>query len=215
MHFLANQFTVLAYYYSALNTNLDRPDPGLEDVARDVESRSIRIRPIDLQKLLPAELDRLYELSLICFREGFLFTPLPREDFIAQYRELASFVRPELVLLAELGERLVGYIFAIPDWLQAQRGAVIDTFIIKTLAVHPDYHGAGVGRLLAARCHEIARGLGYRRAIHALMIDTSGARKLSNPIAQPMRRYALFARKLVVQAARLHGISDSLAHESA
>lgn len=194
-HFLANGFKALAYYYSSLNDDLLRPDPGLPAVTHEVASLGVRIRPLNLQSLA-LELDRLYELSLICFHDSFLFTPIPREDFVAQYSELARFVRPELVLLAEQNERLLGYLFAVPDWLEAQRGEAIDTFIIKTLAVHPDFHGAGVGRLLAARCHEIAYGLGYRRAIHALMIESSGARKLSDPIAQPMRRYALFGRRL-------------------
>ena len=198
-HFRANGFAEVARYYSALNTDLAQPDPGLAGVAREIDAQGIHLRPLDLARL-DAELGCLHELSTQCFRDSFLFTPIMREDFIAQYRELADFVRPDLILLAEQGERLIGYIFALPDWLQARRGATIDTFIIKTLAVHSDFHGIGVGRLLAARCHEIARATGYRRAIHALMLDTSGARKLSDPIAKPFRRYALFGRPLTTDA---------------
>jgi len=109
---------------------------------------------------------------------------------------LRTFVRPELILVAERRDQAVGYLFAIPDHLQAKRGQAIDTFIIKTLATHPAWKGSGLGRLLAARCHQTARALGFRRAIHALMEDRSRARNISDHIARPMRRYALFARPL-------------------
>jgi GNAT superfamily N-acetyltransferase len=199
-HFLNNRFTVLAQYYSALTSDLAHLDPGLAEVERAVHAAGMRLRPLRLDALTE-ELTCIHALSRECFRDSLLFTPIGRDEFIAQYRELAGVVRPELILLAEQGERLIGYLFAVPDLLQARRGQRIDTIIIKTLAVHPAFHGVGVGRWLAARCHETARSLGYRRAIHALMLDTSGARKISDRIAQPMRRYALFARDL----RRTHG----------
>lgn len=194
-HFVANGFAVLAHYYSALNTDLTRPDPALPEVARCVEALGVRVRPLCFDNLA-GELSGIHALSTECFRDGFLFTPIGREEFLAQYLELRPHVRPELVLVAEQEGRIAGYIFAVPDLLQARRGQAVDTFIIKTLAVHPELHGAGLGRLLAARCHEAAAMLGYRRAIHALMQDTSGARRISDHIARPMRRYALFARPL-------------------
>jgi GNAT superfamily N-acetyltransferase len=194
-HFLNSGFTVLAHYYSALTPDLAHIDPGVAEVESTVHAAGIWLRPIRLDALTN-ELTSIHALSGECFRDGLLFTPIGRDEFLAQYRELAGVVQPELILLAAQGERLIGYIFAVPDLLQARRGQAIDTIIIKTLAVHPEFHGVGVGRLLAARCHETARGLGFRRAIHALMLDTSGARKISDRIAQPMRRYALFARDL-------------------
>jgi GNAT superfamily N-acetyltransferase len=132
----------------------------------------------------------------VSFRANLLFTPLGLEEFLAQYRALRSYVRPELILVAEQHGQTVGYLFAVPDLLQAKRGQTIDTFVIKTLATHPDLKGAGLGRLLAARCHQAARALGFRRAIHALMEERSRARNISDHIARTMRRYALFARPL-------------------
>jgi predicted N-acetyltransferase YhbS len=149
------------------------------------------VRPLRLAEL-SEELSRIHALSIESFRDSFLFTPISREDFLAQYVGLEKYVRPELVLVAEQHERMIGYVFAVPDLLQTPT----DTIIIKTLAVHPDFHTAGVGRLLAGLCHQAAYALGYRRAIHALMLDTSAARALSQRIAEPMRRYALFGRSL-------------------
>lgn len=194
-HFLDNGFIELARYYSALNTDLSQQDRGLPEVLRHIESLEISVRPLSLDDLA-AELPAIHALTIECFRDAFLFTPVSRDDFLSQYLELRPYVRPELIFLARQAGRLIGFIFALPDLAQARRGSEIDTMIIKTLAVHPEFRGAGVGRVLAARCHAAALGLGYRRAIHALMLDTGAARTISDRIARPFRRYALFARFL-------------------
>jgi len=191
-HFLKSGFTALAHYYSALNTDLLQQDRGLSDVLRRARSLGISTRPLRMDHL-PEELSGIHELTIECFRDAFLFTPISRDDFLAQYLELRACVQADLILLAEQSGGLIGFIFAVPDLRQAVRGVAIDTMVIKTLAVHPEFRGTGVGRLLAARCHEAAYRLGYRRAIHALMLDTSAARTISDRIARPIRRYALFA----------------------
>jgi GNAT superfamily N-acetyltransferase len=195
VHFVTSGFTPLAQYYSSLNEDLNQQDPAVDEIAGRLEAQRITIRPLALGDL-DKELRRIHELSLVSFRPNLLFTALGFEEFRDQYRALRSCVRPELILVAEQHEQTVGYVFAVPDLLQARRGQAVDTFISKTLATHPELKGAGLGRLLAARCHQAARMLGFRRAIHALMEDKSRARNISDHIARPMRRYALFARPL-------------------
>ena len=72
----------------------------------------------------------------------------------------------------------------------------MSTVILKTLAVHPDYSGLGLGGLLTARSHDAARQLGYHRVIHALMHETNKSRRISGHTAVPVRRYTLFAKPL-------------------
>lgn len=115
---------------------------------------------------------------------------------MAQYRCLLPLVRPELILLAEREGKAVGFLFAAPDLLQAQRGAPIDTLILKTVAVLPGRAYAGLGILLAERCHAKARDLGYRRVVHALMHDANRSRNVSAHYATPIRGYTLFSRQL-------------------
>jgi GNAT superfamily N-acetyltransferase len=93
----------------------------------------------------------------------------------------------------------VGFIFAVPDLKQAERGRPIDTVIVKTLAVLPERANAGLGSLLLATCQCTASRLGYARAIHALMHEQNISRSLSRRYAQPMRHYALFGRALGAQ----------------
>ncbi|HEX4948837.1 MAG TPA: N-acetyltransferase, partial [Blastocatellia bacterium] len=104
------------------------------------------------------------------------------------------FIQPDLILIAEHNGRAVGFVFAMPDWWQAQRGEPMDTFIVKTVAALPMY--TGLGTLLVARCHESGARLGFRRAIHALMHEDNKSRRISQHYSQPLRRYALFAKQL-------------------
>jgi GNAT superfamily N-acetyltransferase len=194
-HFLANGFTPLAEYYSALTTDLSLRNPRMNEVAERMHALGGVIRPLQTDSF-NQEMARIYAVSEISFQQNFLYTPISREDFIAQYEPVRPYVRPELALIAEHENRPVGFIFCLPDLNQAQRGQAIDTVIIKTVAVLPEKRYAGLGGLLVARSHEIAQAMGFRRAIHALMHETNKSRSISGHYADTMRRYTLFARAL-------------------
>jgi len=197
-HFTGTGFTPLAHYYSALQTDLAQQDPrvpALEQYFREVR---IGIRPLNPQRF-EDEVRRLYPLVVASFRQNFLASPIDEQDFFEQNRQIQPYVRPELVLLAEterVGEP-VGFVFALPDWLQERRGETVDTVIVKTLAVHPTYGGHGLGTLLVNRLWEIARQSGYTRAIHALMHEQNRSRHMSQRNqGSIIRRYTLFSRAL-------------------
>ena len=99
--------------------------------------------------------------------------------------------------LGQRGEDLVGYVFAIPDFAQATRGAPIDTFLIKTVAILPEPALRGLGGVLVERAHQAGRQLGFRRCIHALMHEDNVSRNISRHSATTMRRYTLFSREIV------------------
>lgn len=187
-------FEPLAEYVSTVTADLRVRDPRLAAVAERMAAAGVRLRPIDPARF-GEELARIHELSLVSFRENFLYTPLPQAEFVAQYRAVLPGVRPELVLLAEHAGGLVGYVFALPDREAEQRGAP-PTFIVKTLAVLPSRSHAGLGALLLGEVHAAAERLGYERGIHALMHQSNRSRNLSAHYATPLRRYALLSRRL-------------------
>jgi len=188
-------FGPLAEFYSAVTDDLAVRDERLDGVAARMAAAGVRIRPID-PACFEEELGRIYEVSVVSFQQNYLYTPLPREDFIAQYRAIQAKVRPELVLLAECAGQPVGYVFAIPDYAAVQRGVPVDTVVVKTLAVLPTRSHAGLGALLLSEAHVAARRLGFARAIHALMHESNRSRNLSAHYAKIFRRYTLFARRL-------------------
>jgi ribosomal protein S18 acetylase RimI-like enzyme len=195
-HFTDNGFTPLAQYYSALNPDLNQRDPRADEAAERLAARDVRLRPLRLDRF-EEELRLIYPLTLLSFRDNFLYTPLTAEEFLTMYRGLAGVLPSELQVLAEQAGTLVGFLLAAPDLLQKQRGVPVDTVVLKTMAVHPDHGGAGLGGLMMARCQEQAAHMGFRRAIHALMHESNRSRRLSGRTAQVMRRYTLFARPLV------------------
>ena len=187
-------FSVLASYFSSLNTDLARPDPRLEAIEESVAGAGVTIRPAKAD--LRAELKSIYGVSQVSFRQNFLYTEIPESEFVAMYEPVLPVTRPELVLVAERAGQCVGYIFAIPDLAQQVRGPAIDTFIIKTVAVLPLQDIRGLGTLLVARAQQAGHAQGYRNCIHALMFEDNISRKISNHYAFVMRQYALFAKVL-------------------
>jgi GNAT superfamily N-acetyltransferase len=146
---------------------------------------------------LPSQLTRIYRLSRIAFARNFLYTELSEAAFAAQYAKILPYVRPELVLLAERGGELVGYLFAVPDLAQASRGATVDTFLIKTVAILPEAALRGLGGVLVARAQEIGHRMGFSRCIHALMHESNVSLNISRHYASSMRRYTLYGRELL------------------
>jgi len=195
-HWRAAGFAPWANYSSALNTDLSCVDPADAPAARRFADSGVTIRSLDPERF-DAELDRIHDVVLESFAGNLLFTPVPRDEFLAQYRLVRPLVKPELVLLASCEGRLVGFNFSVPDHLQARAGRTVDTVILKTLAVRPGRRWMGLGRVLMSLGHGVARDSGYRRVIHALMHDAGPSRPLSSHYARPMRRYALFSRKLM------------------
>lgn len=194
-YFATAGFGPIANYTSALNKDLTVPDPRIRSIGERVKDMGIKVRQADATRM-EDELRRVYAVSLASFQRNFLYTPLPEADFLAQYKKVLALVRPELVLIAEREGQPVGFLFAIPDVLRQQRHEPNDTIIIKTVAVVPDCADFGLGTLLVGKVEQTASGLGFKRAIHALMHQSNRSRAISSHSASTMRRYALFARPL-------------------
>lgn len=188
-------FETLALYSSSLVEDLSRRDSRAERARERLARNGVTIRTLDPGRY-EEDLRRIYEVSVRSFVHNFLYTELPAEAFLAQYRAYREKIRPELVLLAEAGGEPVGFLFALPDFCEAQRGALIRTVIGKTLAVLPGKAYGGLGVVLTDRLHEEARRLGYERLIHALQYEGNNVRNMSEFFGRVMRRYTLYARRL-------------------
>jgi len=192
--FLEAGFSPLASYFSAINNDLSQRDARMQEVAKRMEDAGVVIRSagFDLHRELPA----IYAVSRISFRQNFLYTELPESAFIAMYEPVLPHARQQLVLLAEQHGQCVGYLFSIPDYAQAARGAPVDTFIVKTVAILPYHELRGLGSLLVSRAQEIGQSLGFQRCIHALMFESNVSLNISHHYASVMRKYALYSKEL-------------------
>ncbi len=198
-HFAANGFEPLAQYFSALNASLRHQVAGLGGVATRMAAHGVQIRPLRAEQF-EDELRRIYAIATIAFRNNMLYSPLGETTFIEQFLALSRHVPMNLALIAERQDQPVGFVFAVPDLLQAQRGEPIDTIIVKSLGVLPGRHYAGLGNLLLASVEKRACELGYVRSVYALVRDLphlrrfAHLRRMSGRYALPIRRYALFAK---------------------
>lgn len=194
-HFADAGFHVLATYTSALTTRLTQENPSLDSTELRLREDGVTIRSMRLADA-EEELRLIYRLSLDSFRGNYLYTPTTEQEFLGQNLQVVPFVVPDFVLLAERAGLLVGFLLALPDLMQRQRGVGIDTLIIKTVVVSPAVANAGLGGLLVGLVQRRARLCGFTRAIHALIHEENVSRKISGHYARTIRRYALFARNL-------------------
>jgi L-amino acid N-acyltransferase YncA len=194
-HFIEAGFAPLANYYSSVTERLDYVDPRATRAGERLAALGVRLRPLDMTRW-DEELTEIYRVTTASFRNGFLYQPLSDAEFRAQYQGIKPYLRQELVILATHEERIVGYVLAIPDLHQAIRGEAIDTAILKTLSIVPDWACAGLGSRLVGEIHRIAHALGFRRMIHALMHEANASLNISARYGKVFRRYTLFARTL-------------------
>ena len=188
-------FETLATYTSGLNDDLAQTDPRTDERRERLAEKGITIRTFDMAQA-DKELARMFALSLTAFSRNFLYTPISETEFMSQQSALLPHVKPELVLLAEQADRLVGLMFAVPDVLEARRTGETATVIMKTMAVDPSVGGIGLGGTLFDLAQRSAHQLGFRRAIHALIHETNASGRISGRYARTIRRYALFTRRL-------------------
>lgn len=194
-HFTNAGFVPLATYTSALNSDLGRIDPRSDGRRAEFERSGMTMRTFDVDRF-EVDLAAIHELSLVAFARNFLYSPITLDAFLASYAPIRPHLVPELVLLAEHDGQLVGFIFGIPDLMEAARGEPGRTVIVKSMAVRPAYGGKGLGGLLMDACQRAARKLGFKRAIHALMRETNRSRIISARYGTTIRRYTLYEKRL-------------------
>ncbi|MCC7428830.1 MAG: hypothetical protein IT557_18200 [Alphaproteobacteria bacterium] len=136
-------------------------------------------------------LEHLFGLSLSAFARNAFYRPIGREAFRALYLPLLPRLDPRLVLLArDAAGGVCAFLLAFPDFLA---GTAPPAAIIKTYASLR--HGAG--RMLLEQAHLVARDLGFREVIHALMHEDNISRRGSERHGgRVFRRYALMGRRL-------------------
>jgi hypothetical protein len=191
--FEAQGFEILARYRSSITDNLRYHDRSAQVWADKIEACGIHVRAFDLANP-EAELRGLHGLSLKSFAKNLFYTPVSEPDFLTLYAPILKVLIPDFVLMAYEGDQVAGFVFAVPDYAQKQRGEAVDTLIVKTLAVRPGRAYAGLGAYLAKCVHVRAAAAGFKRAIHAYMYEGNVSRIISDKSAQTLRTYGLYVR---------------------
>jgi len=106
-----------SFYLSADDLVVERA----ERIARHaLEAKGVRIRAIEM-KNFQSEAQRVWEVYNSAWSSNWGFVPMTREEFFFLARELKDIAVPDLVLMAEISGRLIGFLLALPDINQALR----------------------------------------------------------------------------------------------
>jgi hypothetical protein len=193
LYFESAGWSPLARYVSSVAPLAGSARPGDADRACARLGRAgVRIRPLRTDDYT-GELRRLFPACLRSFASNFLYTPVDEETFLSIYGPAAPLVDPDLVLIAERGGEVAGFVFCLRDG---------DSLVVKTLARLPDPGFGGLGSVLLGQVHDAAGRRGMREAIHALKHAENPSRQTSaRHGGQVFREYTLYHKPLTAAPA--------------
>jgi GNAT superfamily N-acetyltransferase len=144
---------------------------------RVLAKQGVKVRPIDM-KNFQREVERVWDVYGRAWERNWGFVPMSKEEFLLMGKEMKQILKPELVLMGEIGDRLVGFALALPDInfaLKPARGNLLPTGLLKilyyqrlirnvrvlALGVEKEYQSSGLGAAFYATLVRNARTLGF------------------------------------------------------
>ena len=184
--------TVMEGMNSNGRKNLDKKIEKLKkfDYYKDTRVESAENK--DLLKVL----NKVYDLTVEAFKNNFLYSELEREIFLKMYMSYEDKIVKKFFKMLYLKGELIGYVFGIPDYAELGYKGKIDTIILKTIAVSPEYNGKGMGYILINSLIEEAEKEGYENVIYALMHESNVSKNIGLLLGNMLRRYTLFIKEL-------------------
>ncbi len=111
---------------------------------RAAAGNHVSIRPVRMDDF-DAELERFFQVYNSAWNRNWGFVPMTRDELLFTAREMKFILNPDLVLLGEVGDRVVGCALALPDINQAikhARGRLFPFGLLKIL-----YHKRSIKRM--------------------------------------------------------------------
>ena len=136
---------------------------------RVLASTGVSVRPINM-KNFQAEVDRVWEVYNSAWARNWGFIPMSREEFMLMGKEMKQIIKPGLVLIGEVGRKVVGFALCLPDINQAlkpAKGRLFPTGLAKIL-----YHQRLIkrARVLALGVVEEYRTSGLAAGFYATLV---------------------------------------------
>jgi GNAT superfamily N-acetyltransferase len=163
-------------YYALTGT---MPAGKIDRVAqRSAEAKKVHIRAIRM-KAFQEDVEAVWEVYNSAWSGNWGFVPMTRDEFLFMSRDMKSILAPELVLLGEVQNRVVGFALALPDINEALKhtsGRLFPLGLLKilyykrsirsvrivVLGVIEEYRTAGVAAAFYAELFRQAKRLGYK-----------------------------------------------------
>ena len=196
--FLDAGFNELYTYTSNKGLVSDSYKSEALDLARsNLESEGIKIRKFNKDDAI-SDLKKIYNVSKESFSRNPLYTPINEEQFISQYTPYIDKIDDDFVLIAEkdgVGE--VGFVFCIPNYEEMKKGIPVETLILKTIAVLPEYEDLAIGNVLLDDISNKAKEKNYKNWIFAFMYKNNTSQKMAKRNnAEAIREYVIFGKEI-------------------
>jgi len=142
---------------------------------RALKTNGVTVRPINM-KDFTTEVERVWEVYSKAWSRNWGFIPMTREEFALMGKEMKQILKTDLVLIGEVGNRVVGFALALPDVnfaLKPAGGNLFPTGLLKILYYQRLIKSV---RVLALGVVEEYRTTGLPAAFYATLVRN--ARKL-------------------------------------
>jgi len=174
---LKKQTDLLAYLVERTSLN-DRSVRLLGALEKRLERNNIRIRQID-KKNLKKEIPKVKALYNSAWDKNLGFVPMTDEEFDYMAKDLAMILDPKYCIVAEQGDKMVGFALGIPDinqiLIKIKRGRLLPTGIFKLLFGLKKVTGL---RVLLLGVSEGYRKLGIEACLYGHLIKNAEGSKI-------------------------------------
>lgn len=164
------QMDLIAWHWQGSNYN-DRSTRLLNALLERLKRKNIVIRQVNL-KNFKQETQKLREVYNSAWDKNTGFVPLTDEEFEYLAKDLKLILDPELALVAEHEDKIVGFGLALPDYNQVfhkiDRGRLLPTGILKLLLGRKKINQM---RVYALGVIEGYRKLGIEACLYASIIN--------------------------------------------
>lgn len=195
--FIESGFEEIYTYTSTKGLIKDAYESEILDILESkITEENITIRKFDKNNYLE-DLRKIYNISIQSFNNNPLYTPIEEKDFIQQYEAYINMVDEELILIAEKEEKEIGFVFCIPDFNGLKIEGKLNTLILKTIAVLPEYEELAIGNIMLKRIAKIAQAKRFEKWIFAFMYSNNTSQKMAKRNkTEIIREYALYGKEL-------------------
>lgn len=199
-----SKFNPIRHYNSRLVTLSVDNSFITNSIEQSLKRQKYTFRTVNMQDL-EDEIKLLDSLARRCLYDTELKISIHHDEFLSQFEMAKKYLDPDIVIFAQHGNEIMGFIFALPNRQQTMNGKEPDAVVIQITAVLNKYRGKGIEKYLMLHCLESARVKGYKQAIHAMVPEKESTNapeetviyKVSKEIFdQHLRRYTLYERTL-------------------
>ncbi|MBI1305163.1 MAG: hypothetical protein GC181_00960 [Bacteroidetes bacterium] len=191
---MENGFEIIGNYRSHSDTKIDVDEELISRYEKHLAENGMRIRNMDTLKIM-TDLRKIARFCNEAFAGNFLFTPVDEEEFVNKFMQIRHLMIPRLIIIIENeAEEIQGLSFSIPDVGNTKE----KTLVVKSMAKRMTDELKGCGSYLGAKTYQVAKSLGFEKAIHAFMHDDNTSKHLSigKFNGSVYRQYQLFGKRL-------------------